>query len=136
MAEASTAKEAVEASFDRPIRILVAAVTRVDERLGEGMDFEVGHQRRIAIAADRGHAWAPGDESGHPSAVASSDVTLTDKCSPMAWAAGQSPARAARARSSTSGLRVPSSANHAAIVAAISSPGTRTVRPSPSRSVT
>ena len=61
-AEASAAKEAVEASFDRPIRILVAAVTRVDELPGEGMDVGVGQQQRIA--ADRGDAWALGDESG------------------------------------------------------------------------
>ena len=81
-AEAPTAKEAVEASFDRQIRILVAAVTRVHELPCECMNVGVGHQRRIA--ADRAHALVPRDEFDHPSAVTGSGVTLTDKCSPMA----------------------------------------------------
>ena len=59
----------------------------------------------------------------------------TDKQSPMAWAVGQSPAHAARSRSSTSGLLVPNSANHFATVRAIESPGTQSVRPPCRRSV-
>ena len=56
-------------------------------------------------------------------------LTSTDRYSPMVHAAGQSPACAARARSSTSGLRAPSSANHPETVRAISWPDTWTVRP-------
>ncbi|HZE14363.1 MAG TPA: hypothetical protein VE197_00890 [Mycobacterium sp.] len=54
-AEASAAKEAVEASFERPMRILIAAVTRVQELPCEGMNVGVGHQQRIA--AERGHVY-------------------------------------------------------------------------------
>ena len=55
-------------------------------------------------------------------------VTSTDRHSPTAWAVAQSSALTARARSSTIGLRTPSSANQADTVAAMPSAGTWTVR--------
>ena len=100
--EATAAKEAFESAFDRPVRVFLAAISRVQELPREGMSVGVGHRRRIA--ADEARAGVGGQGFARPGAVAGSEVTLTDKCSPRAWAAGQSPAHAARARSSTSGL--------------------------------
>ena len=45
--------KAVEASIERPIRILVVDVVRVQELPCEGINVVISHQRRIA--ANRGH---------------------------------------------------------------------------------